>query len=252
MSQGGRAERVGFLRAAIARIEAQAPQLDASAASKAVPRGRVSEILPARPGDQAAVCGFALSRAIEAAAAQPGLIVWVMEDFLNHEAGLLYGPGLSHLGVPLHRFILVRAQTARQALWAMEEALKSRACAAVIGELRDARRHFDLASTRRLQLAARAGAGEALLLHDAPLRDLSTAAELRFEVSSRASLRVTSAAKRRPIPSHPAWGLKLRKQRGMNDTLLRLNETEQEIIWTMKGQQREPLSLTLHRRQKIA
>ena len=38
MSQGGRAERVGFLRAAIARIEAQAPQLDGVVA-KPAPRG---------------------------------------------------------------------------------------------------------------------------------------------------------------------------------------------------------------------
>ncbi len=251
MSQGGRAERVGFLRAAIARIEAQAPQLEGVAA-KPAPRGRLSEVLPARPGDQPAACGFALSRAVEAAHTRPGLIVWVVEDFLFGEAGLPYGPGLRHLGVPLERFVLVRAQTARQTLWAMEEALKSRACAAVIGELREARRHFALAATRRLQLAARAGAGEALLLHDAPLHELSTAAELRFEISSRAALRVTSAGKRRPIPTNPVWSLKLRKQRGMNGTLTRLSESEQEIIWTMKGHQREPLSLAPHRRQKIA
>jgi protein ImuA len=175
-----------------------------------------------------------------------------MEEFLGQEMGLPYGPGLNHLGLPLDRFVLVRAQTARQALWAMEEALKSRACAAVIGELREARRHFDLAATRRLQLAARAGAGEALLLHDAPVAELSTAAELRFEISSRAALRVTSAGKRRPIPCDPAWGLKLRKQRGMNGTLTRLNESEQDMIWTMKGHKREPLSLAAHRRQKIA
>jgi protein ImuA len=250
MSQGGSSERIGFLRAAIARIEGQGPGLEG--AGPALQRGRLVEILPARAGDQAAACGFALSRAIEAAKAGRGLIVWALEDYLTHEAGLPYGPGLHHLGLPLSRVLLVRAQTGRQVLWAMEEALRSRACVAVIGEVRAARRQFDLPATRRLQLAARAGAGEALLLHDAPARDLSTAAELRFEVSSVAGLRMASAGKRRPIPSHPAWGVSLRKQRGLMSAPLRLSETQKTLIWTMKGAQSGTLSLGADHQQKIA
>jgi hypothetical protein len=123
---------------------------------------------------------------------------------------------------------------------------------AVIGEVRSARRHFDLAATRRLQVAARAGAGEALLLHDAPAHDLSTAAELRFEVSSVAGLRLASAGKRRPIPSHPAWGVSLRKQRGLTSTPVRLSEMQKTLIWTMKGARSGTLSVSADHQQKIA
>ena len=256
MSLSGGSERIGFLRAAIARIEAQNP---AGALASSAARGRVCEIVPATYGDGTAACGFALSLAI-AAAARPGLILWVVEDFACHEAGSPYGPGLHHHGLPLERFVLVRVAGPQQALWALEEALKSRACAAAVGELRDGARHFDLTATRRLTLAARAGRSEGILLHSRPAPGLSTASEARYEVSSLPGPGLASAGGRRPIPTHPAWGVRVLKMRAADGQHGRPDmERRREIIWgraapipQTKGPSGDPLSLGADRRQKLA
>ncbi len=254
MSQGGSSERVGFLRAAIARIEAQNT---AGALALSAAQGRLCEVTPATASDGAAACGFALSLAI-AAAARPGLIVWVMEDFVFHENGAPYGPGLHHHGLPMERFVLVRTEGPRQTLWALEEALKSRACAAAIGELRDGARHFDLSATRRLTLAARAGRSEGLLLHTRPAQGLSTAAQLRFEVCGQPGPTLASAGGRRPIPTQPAWGVRVLKARAADGQYGRPDaERRREMIWgrtlpQQKGQADDALSLGSDRRQKLA
>jgi protein ImuA len=207
MSPSGSSERMSFLRAAIARIErGQAP-------GSAAASGEVSEVVPASIGDRAAACGFALTLAARAAGAR-GTILWVAEDFVLTEAGLPYGPGLAEVGLDPARLVLVRAATARQALWALEEALRSPACAVALGEVTEAARHFDLAQTRRLVVAARASGAQGILLHGSPAGDLSTAAQTRFEIHSRPGPLLVSAGERRPIPDRSAWGVRVLKARG--------------------------------------
>jgi protein ImuA len=72
----------------------------------------------------------------------------------------LYGPGLVSLGLSLDRLILVRTRKPAEILWTIEEALRCRAIAAVLGEIAD----LPLAAGRRLQLAARKSGVTALLL----------------------------------------------------------------------------------------
>ena len=72
----------------------------------------------------------------------------------------LYGPGLAALGLPLERLILVRARKPVEILWTVEEALRCRGLAAVLGEIGE----LPLAAGRRLQLAARKSGVTALLL----------------------------------------------------------------------------------------
>ena len=208
MSPGGSSERISYLRAAIARIEAgQAPGPAAAAC------GELSEVVPAAVADRAAACGFALTLALRAAG-QHGMVLWVAEDFVIAEIGLPYGPGLAELGLDPGRLVLVRAATAKQALWALEEALKSPACAVAVGEVVDAARHCDLATTRRLAVAARGSGAQGILLHGAPAPGgLSTAAQTRFEVRSRPAPLLASAGNRRPIPDQSAWGVRVLKAR---------------------------------------
>jgi protein ImuA len=206
MSPGGSSERISFLRAAIARLET------GQALGPAAAGGEVSEVVPASAGDRAAACGFALTLAARAAGTH-GTILWVVEDFVLAEAGLPYGPGLAEHGIDPGRLVLVRAATARQALWALEEALRSPACAVAVGEVVDAARHCDLAQTRRLVVAARASGAQGILLHGGPTGDLSTAAQTRFEVRSRPGPLLASAGERRPIPDCSAWGVRVLKAR---------------------------------------
>jgi len=89
--------------------------------------------------------------------------VWIQPDFAVPEAGALYGPGLDLMGLPMERLVILRVPRPRDALWAMEEALKCRAAAVVVAEI--AREAADLTATRRLALAAREGGGLGLILH---------------------------------------------------------------------------------------
>ncbi len=82
----------------------------------------------------------------------------------------LYGPGLAAFGLDPARLIVVRAPAPRQALWVLEEALRNRRLAAVLGEVDG----IDLAASRRLQLAARAGT-PCLLLRRGPAPGVSAA-----------------------------------------------------------------------------
>lgn len=82
----------------------------------------------------------------------------------------LYAPGLAAFGLDPARLIVVRAPAPRQALWVLEEALRGRRLAAVLGEVDG----IDLAASRRLQLAARAGT-PCLLLRRGPAPGISAA-----------------------------------------------------------------------------
>ena len=171
MSQNGKTERMAHLRSAIAGIEAycgpaqpRAPaRLSLARAFDPMLGGGLSqdglhEIAPAHAGDGAAALGFALALAARFAAAGPSqTVLLASEDFCAHEAGALYGPGLAAYGLGLGQLVLVRAPDAPTLLWTMEEALKSGALAAVIGEIWSFSRHYSLAASRRLLLAARAG-----------------------------------------------------------------------------------------------
>ncbi len=90
-----------------------------------------------------------------------GLIL--AEDFALCETGALYGPGLVAHGMELGRLVFVRAPDAPALFQAMEEALRSGAPAVVVGEAWNLKA-YDLAVSRRLLLAARAGATPALLI----------------------------------------------------------------------------------------
>jgi protein ImuA len=101
-------------------------------------------------------------------------LVWVAEDMAQAENGAPYGPGLEAFGLRPERLVTVQAARTRDLLWAMEEALRCRAVATVIGEMRDGK--IDGVAVRRLSLAAAESGALALLLRAAPPTDASTAA----------------------------------------------------------------------------
>src|SRR5579864_1953018 len=72
----------------------------------------------------------------------------------------LYGPGLAACGLAPKRLILMRGGNDQDVLWAMEEGLRSKALAAVVGEVAT----LSLSASRRLQLAAEASGTTALSL----------------------------------------------------------------------------------------
>jgi protein ImuA len=95
------------------------------------------------------------------------------------ETGVPYAPGLAALGLPGGRVAFVTPQRREDALWAAEEAAK--AGGVVLVEL-DAK-SLDLAVTRRLQLAAEAGAS--LVLAFSPHGAAASVARTRWRIAAR-------------------------------------------------------------------
>lgn len=144
--------------------------------------------------------GVAAGWAAALAARAGGLILWCRVK-RNAE---LYAPGLAAFGLPPERLILARARSEQETLWAMEEGLRSGRFSAVVGEAR----RLDLAASRRLQLAAEAGGGLALLLRPPEAAGVS-AAKTRWRIAP-----VASAAPEWRGVGRPRWRLDLLRVRG--------------------------------------
>ncbi|HEY2756700.1 MAG TPA: DNA repair protein [Pseudolabrys sp.] len=137
-------------------------------------RGALHEIAACGEAHLASATGFVLGLSSLGNSAGGGELVWVAEDMALTENGVPYGPGLEAFGLRPERLVTVQAARTRDLLWAMEEALRCRAVATVIGEMRDS--EIDGVAVRRLSLAAAESGALALLLRAAPPTDASTAA----------------------------------------------------------------------------
>ncbi len=238
MSGRGTSERLRYLREAIAGIE-QAGGGMAPAPVRRLAFGRqeggrqesgfsfdrllgglatgaLYEVAPARMGDLAAATGFALGLAARFGAEAEGALIWVSDEFSAREHGAPYGPGLAAHGLDMARIVFVRAQGGQDLLWALEEALRCGAAAAVIADLGGAARLFDLVAARRITQAARGSGTPAILLHPPASFQRVMAqngARMRFEIKARSSV-IASAQTRqtvRPVPGAAHFGVRLAK-----------------------------------------
>ena len=98
------------------------------------------------------------------------------------ELGRPYGPGLSSLGLEPSSCLFVETACASDALWAMEEGLKSASVALVLGVLKD----VELTPARRLSLAAAAHRIPCLFLTD-PRTPPTGATATRWRIGGRTS-----------------------------------------------------------------
>lgn len=228
MSPTGNPDSMRFLRAAIAEIEAS-EGLALQKAGRKLPSGSglplemaldgLHEIVPARAGDHAAACGFALALARVLSKADQAPIFWIVEDFCIHENGMPYGPGLMQMGIDLENLVLIRTAQARDALFAMEEALKA-GVGIVIGQIWAMQRFYDLTASRRLALAARAGGFAAIMIYPAaqkpaanePFWGMASAAVTRVEIASASSAPIAGLG-RLAIPGAAQWNLRVMKAR---------------------------------------
>lgn len=225
MSYPDRAERISHLRQAVARIEngprhERAAPLSLTRALDARLGGGLSgdglhEIAPAAPADAPAAFGFALSLAARFMARSAAAAMLAGEDFAATQEGSPFGPGLVAHGLDLSRIVFVRAPDAASLFQTLEDALRSGGLAVAVGEVWRLAK-YDLAVSRRLALAARAG-GTPLLLslptgHDTRL---SSAAQTRFRIAAAPSPHQATAG--RPTPGEAAVSARLVKARGGGD-----------------------------------
>lgn len=138
------------------------------------------------------------------AARKPGQVLWAVR---RHD---LFAPSLHQAGLPADRVIHAEARDDNELLAVMEDALRYRGLAAVVGEVKKA----GLTASRRLQLAAEGGTTLALLLRrparlgEDPLAQPSAAAT-RWRVGS-----APSALSAIEGVGRARWHVELLRQRG--------------------------------------
>ena len=133
----------------------------------------LEEACPVAPRDMAATVAFALARRGEGDD-RPVLIAAPRAWFAEH--GRPYGPGLRGMS-----FLLTPTATPAEALWVLEQALRSGAVGLALGAVDAA----SLAQTRRLEFAARHGEARGVIL-PRTLEGLS-AARRRWRIQSASS-----------------------------------------------------------------
>jgi hypothetical protein len=114
-------------------------------------------------------------RSLTAAGTEPRWVAWLAPPHLP------YAPALADAGLDPARMLVVRPRAGVDRLWAMEQALRSGACAAVLGWAGEARDPM----LRRLKLAAEKGGTPAFLLRPAAHRGEATPAALRLALAVR-------------------------------------------------------------------
>lgn len=134
-------------------------------------------------------------------------VLWVQDERSLKKTGRPYRPGLPP--ALRHRVIHVAARGAQDALFALEEGLRCRDLAFVIGEVAGNPRELGLTASRRLSLAAeKHGVPLFLVRHDAT-RDLGSA-RMRWQVRSAPSPR---GCWNPAAPGAPSWHAELFRAR---------------------------------------
>nr|WP_243414998.1 hypothetical protein [Altererythrobacter segetis] len=135
-------------------------------------------------------------------------VLWVQDTAALRLGGRPYRPGLPE---PLrHRLIHVAARTPEDLLFALEEGVRCRDLAFVIGELAGNPKALDFTASRRLSLAAEKHGVPLVLVRLDAARDLGSA-RMRWQVRSAPSL----GPRWNPFaPGPPRWQAELFRARG--------------------------------------
>ena len=193
---------------ALPRAGALSPHARAERWRPGLARALHSEIFA--PGNQGSGAAAALALALDAPPG-PGAdrrsVLWVQDRAALRLTGRPYGPGLP--AALRRRVIHVAAATPEDALFALEEGLRCRELACVIGEIAGNPKALDFTASRRLSLAAERNGVPLFLVRLDAARDLS-AARMRWQVAAAPSPppRWNAAA-----PGAPTWRAELFRAR---------------------------------------
>lgn len=180
------------------------PKVDDHLPGQGLATGALHEVAGGDHRDMPAAFGFLLGlvmRRLQALSGQ-GIVLWCRQTYGPHDFGLLYGPGLAAFGFAPAQLLLVTSPKPTDVLWVLEEALRSQALVAIVGEVGPA---LDLTASRRLQLAAETMATPVFLLRPPQAREAS-AAMTRW--------RITSHQKEAHAWQRPCWQTELVRCRG--------------------------------------
>lgn len=207
------------------------------------PGGRAlhSEIFAS--GREGSGAGLALALALdqlrfaEAGRQEERGVLWVQDAAAIRLTGRPYRPGLPE---PLRRRLIhVAVQGAADALFALEEGVRCRDLACVVGEIAGNPRALDFTASRRLSLAAEKHGVPLFLVRLDAARDLSSA-RMRWQVCAAPS---PPPLWNRAAPGTPAWHAELFRARRHLPGQWLLREADGRLeaaAWTGAGEASEP------------
>lgn len=172
-------------------------------------RDALHEIRSETTRDSAAAAGFAIALLARLAKSEHRPVLLVSEADALDEAGHPYGPGLDRFGLDPAKLVVVTSRRPAESLWVFEEALRCRALAAVLAEIRGHPRQLDLTASRRLALRAHESGVMGLLLRQAGAAEPGAAAT-RWHVAPRPAATLDDFA---AGIGRPAWRLTLERNR---------------------------------------
>lgn len=162
------------------------------------PLGAIHEFISAKPEETAATIGF-LSGLLTILMGTHGAVLWISPS------RMLYPPALKSFGLNPDRFIFIDVQKEKDALWALDEALKCGALTAVVGELPT----ITFTQSRRLQLAVEESQVTGFLLRNQPRVIGTTASISRWYIKPLPSAAIDDL----PGIGFPKWRVNLQRIR---------------------------------------
>ncbi len=164
---------------------------------------------PERPVDIPSVSSLVLALLTRLPALQTnagGDILWCRTANDAREYGQLYAPGLAGIGLEPGRFIMVGLKNSRDFAFVLEEALRSKAIAAVVGEGPP----LSFTASRRLVLAAQEVGIPCITINTGRDR-VASAAATRWRIAPAVGPPRTADPRG---PGFAAWSLTLSRMRG--------------------------------------
>lgn len=180
--------RAGELsRAELPVIPSGFAALDAELPGGGWPAGVLAELLPEHAGiGEVRALGPALARL----SGEGRWLAWIAPPYLP------YAPALEAAGIDLARVMVVRTRSPQDTLWAIEQALQSGSCGAVLGWPEKA----SFAQLRRLQIAAEGSPALAFLFRPPLAAREASPAALRLHLQSLKGELAVKILKRRGGP----------------------------------------------------
>ena len=162
--------RAGRIEPNAQTISTGYPTLDCLLADRGWPKAGLVELLSAQMGiGELRLLGPALA---QLSVQERRWITWINPPHIP------YAPALAEIGIDIDKMLLVHPKTHEDALWALEQAVKSGGCSAALAWLDESK--LAAKDVRRLKLAARRGGALAVLFRPSTAAQRQSMAELRI------------------------------------------------------------------------
>jgi protein ImuA len=190
-------------------------EMESAFPGKVFPRGVIHELISNSSEDAACTSGFMaviLSKLMQ----QGGCCLWISTTPRRS----IFPPALKAFGIEPDRVLFMDTPKTKDTLWALEEALKCEALAAVVGELSE----LSFNDSRRMQLAVERSQVTGFMHRFRPKAFNAVACVTRWKITALQS----SVSDLLPGLGFPKWKVQLLKVRGGNTG-------EWQIQWSPKG-----------------